>query len=52
MYNMYSYMYNMYINSNYLLLCIVFDFENFPMSIISNERKVYPLKVNIVHLNH
>ena len=33
-------MYNMYINSNCLLLHIVFDFENFPMSISCNERKV------------
>ena len=38
MYNMYSYMYNMYIN--YLLLHIVFDFENVPMSVSRNERKV------------
>ena len=40
MYNMYSYMYNMYINSNYLSLYIVFDFENVPMSVSRNERKV------------
>ena len=40
MYNMYSYMYNMYINSNYLLLYIVFDFEHVPVSVSHNECKI------------
>ena len=40
MYNMYSYMYNMYINSNYLLLHIVFDFEHVPVSVSHNEHKI------------
>ena len=40
MYNMYSYMYNIYINSNYLLLYIVFDFEHVPVSISHNEHKI------------
>ena len=37
---MYSYMYNMYINSNYLLLHIAFDFEHVPVSVSHNERKL------------
>ena len=33
-------MYNMYINSNYLLLHITFDFEDVPVSISHNECKI------------
>ena len=42
MYNMYSYMYNMYINNNYLLLHTVLDFEHIPMSrsVSRNQYKV------------
>ena len=40
MYNMYSYMCNMYIDNNYISLYIVFDFEHVPVSLSHNERKV------------
>ena len=33
-------MYNMYINSNYLLLHIAFDFEHVPVSVSHNKRKI------------